>query len=515
MARKSGVLLHISSLPGYYGVGDFGYEAEKFALFIKKSGFSVWQVLPLTPAVPIFGNSPYSTVSAFAGSFLFISPDKLCAKGLVSKDELSSRILCSSAAADYEKAAEVRMELLAMAWKRFKSLERFSELRAEYEIFKTKEALWLDDYALFVFFKEKFNGIEWQKWPCDIKERNFSKETLLMIEDERDKLDFTSFIQFIFAEQWKELHLYCASLGIEIIGDMPMFVASDSSDVWAHGELFSLDAQGYPDSVAGVPPDYFSSEGQRWGNPLYLWESKKEELFEWWRARIASSLANFDMIRIDHFRGFCACWSIPADAPTAVCGKWNKVPGRELLEYLQKNLCRNKDKLPFIAEDLGIITDDVRELMDDFSLPGMKVLLFAFGGDVGNNPYAPHNIDERSAVYTGTHDNNTVLGWWRAESRARERMNFRTYVGHSVSDSEAPFAMATLALISRADLAVIPAQDILELGGECRMNTPGTCLGNWKWRMSFEDFYKITGENSVVSSLYMEKNIVCGRFCAD
>ena len=513
MTRSSGVLLHIASLPGSYAIGDLGYEAEKFAAFIKKSGFSVWQVLPTTPVAPVFGNSPYCSSSAFAGNFLFISPDKLYSIGLLSKDDIWPLSVFSNSHADYERASEIRIELLAKAWKRFKSEKSCAQLRSECDEFRSREKFWLEDYALFSFFKKKFEGIEWQKWPGDVKHRNFSEETLSLIEEERDKIDFVVFVQFIFAEQWKSLRMHCKSLGIEIMGDMPMFTASDSADVWAHPELFDLDSEGLPSSVAGVPPDYFSTTGQRWGNPVYLWNSRKSELFEWWKVRISSALNNFDIIRIDHFRGFSAYWSIPSNEETADNGRWISAPGRALLEYLRESLCEEGHNLPLVAEDLGVITDDVTALMDDFKLPGMKVLLFAFGGDVGKNPYAPHNIDRNSVTYTGTHDNNTVLGWWCSESSAGERLAFKTYCGHNCSGSEAASAMVTLALMSSSDLAVIPMQDILGLGGESRMNIPGTASGNWVWRMSDEDFRRATAEKSPLSMLYREKNTLYGRFC--
>ncbi|MDO4560088.1 MAG: 4-alpha-glucanotransferase [bacterium] len=511
-SRRSGVLLHISSLPGAWGVGDFGNGARRFADFLHGAGFSLWQVLPLTPVLSVFGNSPYSSPSAFAGNPLFISPEELCKDGLVSASQADSCILPSERAADFDSAAACRGALLSRAWAAYSAApESFSGLRADFERFREEESGWLRDYALFSVLKDKHGGRCWTEWPRAIAARDRGALAEFAAKHE-DALAFVEFTQFLFYRQLSSLSAYCAGLGITLMGDLPIYVAWDSADVWARPELFDLEADGGPRCVAGVPPDYFSPTGQRWGNPLYNWEAMRADGFAWWRGRLAHSLKYCGLMRVDHFRGLCAYWEIPAAEKTAQNGCWRPALGREMLEAFRDRDCAAGAALPLVAEDLGIITDDVRALMEDFSLPGMKVLMFAFGGDVAENPYAPHNIGPRGVVYTGTHDNDTAVGWWRGSSTVRERMNFAAYTGQEVTRDDVNRVLVRMALSSTADTAVIPAQDILGLDGSCRMNRPAEAGGNWGWRMLPQELEALISGGHNFSGRLKELNILYGRF---
>ena len=510
--RRSGVLLHISSLPGAFGVGDFGPEAFAFADYLHGAGFSVWQILPLSPAISIFGYSPYSSPSAFAGNMLFISPRRLCAEGLITEAELSSHMLPAASAADFDAAERCRRDLLSLSWKRFNGdPEAFSGLLGPFEDFRGRESFWLRDYALFTLLKEKYGDRCWPEWPREFAFRDEGALAAFAAENE-EALSFIEFTQFIFYRQIEALSEYCAARGVTLMGDLPIYVAWDSADVWSHPGAFDLDAEGRPRCVAGVPPDYFSATGQRWGNPLYNWEAMRADGFAWWRGRLAHSLKYCGLMRIDHFRGLCAYWEIPASERTAQNGCWRPAPGREMLEAFCSDLGAGAGELPFIAEDLGVITDDVRALMEEFSLPGMKVLMFAFGDGVADNPYAPHNIRPRSAVYTGTHDNDTAVGWWRGSSTVRERVNFAAYAGREVTRENVSRVMIQMALSSVADLAVIPAQDLLGLDGSCRMNRPAAARGNWSWRLLPAEFCSLLPGGHDFSERLRELNILYGRF---
>ena len=502
--------MHISSLPGSPGVGGLGAAARRFADFLSEAGFSLWQVLPISPVSSVLGNSPYSSPSAFAGNRLFISAGDLSDEGLCSDSDIG--YADSSSAADYSAAEQCADVCLSAAWENFiSSRDEFSELREDFLRFKGEESFWLRDYVLFSLLKEKFGGKCWTEWPDLFRAHDESALVSFASEEHNSsRMDYLAFVQFLFFRQWRKLKDYCHIKGVSLIGDIPMFVAPDSSDVWANRNIFQLDGAGRPLCVAGVPPDYFSETGQRWGNPLYRWENMESDNFLWWRRRIESSLKLFDMVRIDHFRGFEAYWSIPESELTAVNGEWVSASGEKLLSAVKENICAGDEKLPLIAEDLGIITDGVRALMNKFGLPGMKVLLFAFGSDVADNPYAPHNMCKNAVVYTGTHDNNTVWGWWREETSAAERLRFRHYAGES-GEFDAAFRMAHLALSSVADTAVVPMQDILGLGSDCRMNTPGVGAGNWKWRMTNDEFMGILEKRSPIVIKYRELNVLFGR----
>ena len=513
--RRSGILMHISSLPGRAAIGTLGPEAEQFADFLCSAGFSLWQVLPLTPVSSVCGNSPYSSCSAFAGNRMLISGELLVSEGLCDADEFICRESCSKS--DYQCAEADIDKLLASAWEKINTdAGSFIDLKKEFHLFMEEESFWLNDYTLFILLKEKFQGRCWNEWSYEYRSRNAEALACFASDGENAaRLNYLFFVQFIFYRQWRRLRAYCADRGISFIGDMPLYVALDSADVWAHQALFELDGEGAPQSVAGVPPDYFSKTGQRWGNPLYLWDEMEADDFYWWRQRFYSAVKNYDIVRVDHFRGFCAYWAIPAEERTAVNGAWRGAPGAKLLNTLKRNFFAADGKMPLIAEDLGIITDDVCRLMNEFSLPGMKVLMFAFGDDVGKNPYAPHNICRNSVVYTGTHDNNTVLGWWEKEATARMRLRFKRYIGSDIFEHEAAERMVALALASAADIAVVAMQDIMGLDSTARMNVPGVPLGNWEWRAAKRDFASMTAAESITVLKYRELNNIYGRLNKD
>ena len=490
LRRAAGVLLHVSSLPGNFGTGDFGPAAHRFAACLAESGFSVWQVLPLTPTSSAFGNSPYSSPSAFAGSVLFVSPELLLRDGLIDESMTAKLAVEGSERADYDLALGVREAVLAEAWKKFcREPESFAAMQEEFSRFLEDERGWLDDFALFSALRKHFGDRCWTEWPDEYRFRDGEALDAFALEQKNaEYISFVCFCQFICNRQLQELRAVCRGRGVSLLGDMPMFVALDSPDVWAHRDLFDLDGECRQNCVAGVPPDYFSATGQRWGNPLYNWDAMAKDGFSWWRARMKRALAMCDLVRVDHFRGFCGYWAIPAAEQTAAGGSWRQAPGEALMKSFAAEFGRDGGTLPLVAEDLGVITDDVRALMDEFSLPGMKVLQFAFGEGIGSNPYIPHNIVKNSVVYTGTHDNNTTRGWWENEASETEKNHFRAYAGCEPDGSGAARQMTRLALASAADLAVIPMQDLLALDGSSRMNKPATCVGNWCWRLTEQEF---------------------------
>ena len=507
--------MHLSSLPGPFGSGGLGSSAERFADFLNDSGFKVWQILPTSPVDASSFYSPYSSRSAFAGSHILVSPEKLAEDGFLDMEDVE-KYHCGGpeCIADYGHSTETLKNLIKLSWLRFKNEPgRYGTLSEVYRRFVEKEGYWLRDYALFTVLKKDFEDISWNRWPKAFANRD--KEILESYSSQKDKneeIELICFEQFIFDRQWKAFHRYCKERDIRLMGDIPMFVAFDSSDVWSNQEYFDLDPEGAPNKVAGVPPDYFSSSGQRWGNPLYNWETMRGDGFSWWAARFRKALEDFDLVRIDHFRGFSACWAVPAEEETAVNGEWTETPGRELLEALSQSIRKDgTDELPLIAEDLGIITDDVRELMADFGLPGMKVLLFAFDGEVGSNPYAPHNHVPGSVVYTGTHDNNTVRGWWERESDESSRSLVAEYTGREISKENVSEVFNVMALSSTSKLAIIPMQDILGLGSDCRMNVPGVSEGNWLWRMSGADLEALDRADSHIKVRYKWLNSLFGR----
>lgn len=465
--RRAGVLLHPTSLPGNYGSGDLGHDAYRFVEFLQECGFSVWQMLPLGPTHE--DGSPYQSLSAHAGNPLLISIDWLIDRGWLSLQKITVvpgsneyRRLCLSAAFDgFVKNA-------GADWK--KRLNEFCQ----------QQQSWLDDYALFMAIKHKHYGKSWTQWPDTLRARD-KKAIKLATRELTHDIARIEFEQFVFFTQWHEIREYARQRGVLMFGDMPIFVAHDSADVWAHRNNFMLDATGKPVFVAGVPPDAFSDTGQRWGNPLYAWAAMQSDAFKWWQARFKTQLELFDLIRIDHFRGFEACWQIPAQELTAMQGAWVTVPGRDLLNVV----CKAFPDLVLVAEDLGVITPEVEALRRDFALPGMKILQFAFGGGA-DNPYLPHNHELLSVVYTGTHDNDTTLGWIHSMPAA-VRQHLQKYSGcNDLDEIQTLKHVIVMALASVARLAILPMQDILELNTQHRMNMPGTTEGNWRWRFDWQ-----------------------------
>ncbi len=473
--RACGVLCHISSLPSPYGIGDLGPEAYRFVDTLRRARQRYWQVLPLNPTSGALGHSPYSSYSAFAFNPLFLSPDVLFQEGLLSQKDKEQCSFVNDATVLFGDVYQHKAMLLERAFMAHKA--RWFKSRA-FEAFCAANKHWLDDYALFVTLKRRFNDRSWVEWPVEFRDRHAEplKEAMRQSGDDvlREK-----FGQFLFSCQWTALRAYAARQGVKIIGDIPIYVNYDSVDVWCAPEFFKLDDQKRQTFVAGVPPDYFSKEGQRWGNPVYDWDQLKKSGFRWWVERLRHNLACFDLVRIDHFRAFAQCWEIPAAEPTAVNGVWRDVPGVELFKVFQKEF----PSLPVIAEDLGIITPDVDALKDGFTLPGMHVLLFAFHNEYKKSRDLPENSTPLSVVYTGTHDNNTVRGWYAHDITPMEKKNMAEYLGREVALEDVNWVMVELALRSAAFLALIPVQDILGLGKEARMNTPSTVKGNWKWRM--------------------------------
>jgi 4-alpha-glucanotransferase len=476
--RASGILLHITSLPGEFGIGDFGRMAYAVADFLAASKQGLWQILPLTPTG--FGDSPYQSYSAFAGNTNMISPEKLLQEGLLSKDDLADTPEFNVDRVEFDAVIKFKTEILTKAFQNFKHSAN-SHQRIEFESFCSYARRWLNDYALFRALLKAHNDAAWNTWPKDLALRD--EATLVVARKElHEEIEAQKFYQYLFFKQWFQLKAYCAEKRVKIVGDMPIFVAHNSSDVWANPELFKLKEDGSPQVVAGVPPDYFSEDGQLWGNPIYNWEAMRETNFQWWIERLRETFKLVDLVRIDHFRGFAAAWEVPAADKTARNGKWVEVPGRELFETLQKAF----DELPVFAEDLGVITPDVEKLRDDFNLSGMKVLQFGLGGDASNT-YLPHHYTRNTVVYTGTHDNDTVVGWYEnlKESKAdhaKRELNFCLKYLNSTGE-EIHWDFTRAALSSVADTAIIQLQDLLGLDTNARMNLPATEEGNWNWRV--------------------------------
>lgn len=471
--RCSGILCHPTSLPGEFGLGDLGPGAEAFVEFLARAGQSLWQILPLGPTG--YGHSPYSSFSAFAGNPLLISLDRLVDAGDLLPAELEPYRTRHSAA-DFKLAAACRDQLLPSAARRF--FGRQSERQQAFHQFCQEQAAWLEDFALFQALHRHFKARTWTQWPTELLHHDPAALDRYRHQHQED-LQLHRYIQFVFFEQWFALKTYANQNGVRIFGDLPIFVAHDSAEVWGNQALFRLDGEGQPIVVAGVPPDYFSDTGQRWGNPLYDWQVMAEDRYAWWRSRLEWNLKLADLVRIDHFRGFEACWEIPAGEPTAVNGRWTPAPGRELFAMLSGEF----GSLPVVAEDLGVITPEVEALRDDCNFPGMKILQFAF--DSGpDNPYLPHNHTGNCVVYPGTHDNNTALGWWQ-ELTAAGKDQVRNYLGHDCR--QMPWDLLRIALASVADICILPLQDILELPAAARMNRPGVATGNWEWRCKAAD----------------------------
>ena len=465
--RRAGVLLHPSSLPGRADNGDMGHEAYRFIEFLNQQGYKVWQMLPLGPTHD--DNSPYQCLSSHAGNPSLISLDWLIDKGWLHIENIKPDI--------NDKA--YRLACLQQSCNSFYSLNDDYWLQ-ELDDFKLQHKYWLEDYTLFIALKEKNKGMPWYEWESEERHRekstlDFARKTL------KETIDLTVFEQFVFFTQWHEIRNYAKQHNIELFGDLPIFVARDSADVWAQKENFLIDVDGEMEFIAGVPPDVFSETGQRWGNPLYDWEYMKSNKFDWWKQRFKTQLELFDMVRIDHFRGLQACWYIPEADDTAINGEWFKVPGKEMLSELFSKF----ENLPLVAEDLGVITEEVIALKNEFNLPGMKVLQFAFDGNSAN-PHLPHLHLPNDVIYTGTHDNDTSLGWASCIENYSPDF-FCDYTGtSSKEDEEIVLSLIRNAMSSVSFLCIIPMQDILMLDSSGRMNTPGTLGGNWAWRFDWQ-----------------------------
>ena len=479
--RASGILLHPTSLPGDYGIGDLGPQAYEFVNLLERAGQSYWQILPLGPTG--YGDSPYSCFSAFAGNTLLISPEKLVEEKFLTQQQIDGHPDFPNERVDYGGAYEWKRQLLPEAFKNFQSTSSV-DIRGSFETFSSENAWWLDDFAAYRAIKMEQGQKAWYEWDDPLKLR---EPAAMWQATERlnEQIQAEKFYQFLFFEQWAALKTYANKHGIKIIGDIPLFLALDSADVWCNQDKFKLNPDGSPKVVAGVPPDYFSSTGQLWGNPIYDWEVMQRDGFHWWIARVAFALRTVDIIRVDHFRGFAAIWEVPGGDPTAEHGSWVDVPGKELFAAMNRAL----GDLPMIAEDLGVITPDVVEIREVFGIPGMRILQYAFSGDAGND-YLPHNYIKNCVAYTGTHDNDTAVGWFKSLAGAGSKRSAKTVSREleyclkylNTDGTEIHWDLIRAVWSSVADTAIIPLQDLLGLGNEARMNLPASTSGNWNWR---------------------------------
>lgn len=476
--RESGVLLHPTSLPGPHGIGDLGDAAFRFVDWLHDAGQRLWQVMPLGPTG--FGDSPYASPSAFAGNPMLVSLSWLGGDGLLTDEDWGELPRFSDRQVDFALAAPFKQAMLKKAFHRFRR-GAASQFRQPFTQFCAEEARWLDDYALFQALKGRHDGVAWTDWPEDVRLRRDDALAKAVVEL-ADDIRFHQFVQFHFRRQWTALKTYANERDIRIIGDIPIFVAGDSADVWTNQREFKLDENGRTVEVAGVPPDPFSETGQIWGNPVYDWKVMRDNGYRWWVDRIRVMLTTVDIVRIDHFRGFAAAWVVPADAASAVSGHWQRSPGGDVFAAVQREL----GSVPIIVEDLGVITPDVLSLRDALGFPGMKVLQFAFENDP-SNMYLPHNYEPHSVVYSATHDNQTTVGWFQSRGE-QERRSVQAYLGRDGADIA--WDLIRSALASVADTAIVPMQDVLRLGDEARMNVPGQPNGNWAWRMSWDQMDK-------------------------
>lgn len=482
--RSSGILMHISSLPSEYGIGDFGRKAYEFVDFLKETEQKLWQILPLGPTG--YGDSPYQSYSAFAGNFLFIDVEEFVRDGYIKDSELNGlRGLNITGSINYERVKFEKTRVLELVFEKFIcELEKNIELKNSYLEFIKKNNYWLEDYALYMVLKDKFNGIPWQNWSKIYKNKVVNKFESAIISEKR--LEYYKFLQYTFYRQWKNLKEYANSKGIRIIGDIPIFVATDSSDTWSNSEIFQFTKSKVPKRVAGCPPDYFSKTGQLWGNVLYDWKELKRKKYKWWIERIKFCFEIYDIVRIDHFRGFESYWSIKYGEKTAIRGHWEKGPGIEFFRTIEKRL----GKLPIIAEDLGLLTVQVKRLLERTGYPGMKILEFAFDGE--DSEYLPHNYNKNCVAYTGTHDNNTIVGWYEElnpEVKHKCDEYLKKWLSELGRDYWSPIEWRSIETLwsSEAQMVLIQMQDLLGLKSSARMNTPSTVGINWKWRLQEKD----------------------------
>jgi len=478
MTRSSGILLHLTSLPSRFGIGDIGPEARNFVDTLAASGQTWWQVLPMCPVG--FGNSPYASPASFAGNPLLISPELMVEDGWVTETEINACDLYSSGTVNYQSVTDFKGNLLHQGFSRF--IDR--TIPDTYQSFLEREKDWLLPYAVFQARKNYNHQRIWTSWPESDRKPYHEKINL-----DDPQIQFYLFEQFIFDHQWRQFRAYCIQKGIKLMGDLPIYVAHDSVDVWANRELFQLDSMGVPLVVAGVPPDFFSSTGQRWGNPIYRWDVMREQGFDWWVRRMKRALSLCDCVRLDHFRGFAGYWEIPAPEETAVHGRWVSGPGQALFDRFAETL----GPIHIIAEDLGVITPDVVELMENNSFPGMAVLQFGFDAGM-DNFHLPHHYKPNQCVYTGTHDNDTLFGWWKSHSEYEH--NFAKDYLEIQSDSDVCPNAIERCMYSEAGMVIVPVQDVLSLDTQARMNFPGTTFGNWRWSLSFDQHVKLRESHS-------------------
>lgn len=473
--RSSGILLHPASLPGPFGIGDLGPQAYRFLDFLRRAKQHVWQMLPLNPTRSAFNHSPYYCPSTFAGDPLLISPQMLCRQGWLQTSECESVQELAQERIDFEAAGNLKRPLLDKAVQRL----LHSRQRETLLTFCRRHKFWLDDHALFTALNRHFKNTTWCDWPSGLRNRDPGA-----LADAQNAfaaaIVHEQALQFFFFQQWRELKRYSQKSGVRLFGDMPIYVPLHSADVWTHQHCFKLDADRRPLFVSGVPPDYFSETGQLWGHPVYDWDNMRTDGYRWWMRRFAMHLNLFDFVRIDHFRGLVAYWQVPAEADTALPGCWQPAPAAELLALAQRRF----GGLPLVAEDLGTIDAEVREIMRQFSLPGMRVLQFAFGDDFPHGAFLPHNHVRACVAYTGTHDNNTTMGWFRREARKLDKQRFFQYLGREVDAATAVWEMIRMAQQSVADTVIIPMQDVLGLDERARMNHPARPEGSWRWRLT-------------------------------
>ncbi len=493
LKRSSGILLHITSLPSPFGIGDMGPEAYEFVDFLEASGIKYWQMLPLTPTDAAYSHSPYSSYSAFAGNTLLISPELLEKEGFIDLHNFSIPEINHPDKINFQKVSLFKEEVLEAAYHDFKrnktSLKKFIA-------FCKIHMHWLDNYSLYKVLHDEFKT-HWVSWPLPYRDRDL--EALEQAEKDLSiGIEMVKFNQFLFFSQWKQLSSYSNKNQVQLIGDIPIYVNHDSADCWANPQYFKLNKLKQPSKISGVPPDYFSETGQLWGTPVYNWKRLKSNRYDWWIQRIKQNLLLFDVVRLDHFRGFSAYWEVPAGDKTAENGKWVKTPGNDLFRTLQMEF----PKMPFIAEDLGSLDQGVYDLIADFNFPGMNVLLFAFGDDKAKNPYLPFNHLPHSIVYTGTHDNNTARGWFEGADPLPKR-HLKEYIGKNITNKNVHKHFHRMALASVSKLAIIPMQDILGLGREAVMNIPGSTQGNWKWRLTYKQLTnRKAAELKALNALY-------------
>jgi 4-alpha-glucanotransferase len=472
--RGAGILLHITSLPSAFGIGDLGPEAEKFAGFLSRSQQRYWQLLPLNPVGPDQGYSPYSSVSSMAGNVLLISPEQLVRDNLISAADISPYKVKPSEEVDFTSAHKSREKILPLAYDNFL---RKKKLVRRFSAFCKREAYWIRDFACYIVLKKLHNNRPWYEWSDEFKTRNTKAVSSFLIANAK-AIRYIQWEQFVFFDQWQRLKKYCNTLGIQMFGDLPFYVSYDSADVWSHRDIFNVDSNGKMTGIAGVPPDYFNRNGQLWGMPTFKWDVLKRKKYSWWEHRIRWNIELFNMLRLDHFRAFADYWEVPAGQSTAIKGKWKVGPRHHFFHSLQKSI----GALPFVAEDLGDINDAVYKLRDDFKMPGMKVLQFAFGDTMPTSVYIPHNYTSNFIVYTGTHDNNTTRGWYRNDLKEKDRHQIADYLAKPVTETIIGRELSRLGYASIANTVIIPLQDILELDEKARMNTPASVTGNWLWR---------------------------------